>query len=148
MRPQPLIAVNDVGRSADWYAQLLGAERIGGDTHGNLYDRIVSDDQLILQLHAWDRENHPNLTGKSTARLGHGMLLWFEVDDFDDAVKRARDLRAEILEEPHVNPGPGHREFWIRDLDGYVVVIVSPDGEVEEEEGASAREASAHGEEE
>jgi len=29
----------------------------------------------------------------------------------------------------HRNPNAGHRELWIRDLDGYIVVIASPDGE-------------------
>ena len=36
---------------------------------------------------------------------------------------------AEIIEEPHVNPAPQHREIWLRDPDGYVVVVASPDGE-------------------
>ncbi len=56
-------------------------------------------------------------------------MLWFEVDDFDAAVERARSLHAEVIEEPYVNPAPAHREMWIRDPDGYVVVIASPDGE-------------------
>jgi hypothetical protein len=25
--------------------------------------------------------------------------------------------------------GPAHREIWLRDLDGYAVVLASPDGE-------------------
>jgi hypothetical protein len=25
--------------------------------------------------------------------------------------------------------GPAHREIWLRDLDGYLVVLASPDGE-------------------
>jgi hypothetical protein len=25
--------------------------------------------------------------------------------------------------------GPAHRELWLRDLDGYTVVLASPDGE-------------------
>jgi catechol 2,3-dioxygenase-like lactoylglutathione lyase family enzyme len=128
-RPQPLIAVRDVEASTGWYAQLLGAERLGGDTHGNLYDRVMSENQLILQLHAWDRENHPNLVGEKSAPLGHGVLLWFELDDFDAAVERARAMKASVVEEPHVNPGPHHREMWLRDPDGYVVIICSPDGE-------------------
>jgi hypothetical protein len=41
-------------------------------------------------------------------------------------------LKAEVLEEPHVNPAPRHRELWLRDPDGYVVVIASPDGEADE----------------
>jgi catechol 2,3-dioxygenase-like lactoylglutathione lyase family enzyme len=128
-RPQPLIAVRDVEASARWYAELLGAERLGGDTHGNLYDRVMSEDQLILQLHAWDRENHPNLVDEKSAPLGHGVLMWFELDDFDAGVKRARAMQATVVEEPHVNPGPRHREMWLRDPDGYVVIIASPDGE-------------------
>ena len=40
-----------------------------------------------------------------------------------------RAMKARVVEEPHVNPGPQHREMWLRDPDGYVVVIVSPDGE-------------------
>jgi catechol 2,3-dioxygenase-like lactoylglutathione lyase family enzyme len=131
VRPQPLIAVRDVEASARWYARLLGAERLGGDTHGNLYDRVLSRGRLILQLHAWDRENHPNLVSEPSAPLGHGVLLWFELDDFDAAVKRARTMKVRVVEEPHVNPGPQHREMWIRDPDGYVVVITSPDGDAE-----------------
>lgn len=57
------------------------------------------------------------------------MVLWFEVADFDAAVARARKLMAEVIEEPHVNPGPRHREIWLRDPDGYVLVIASADGE-------------------
>jgi hypothetical protein len=30
-----------------------------------------------------------------------------------------------------VNPAPQQREMWLRDPDGYVVVITSPDGEAE-----------------
>jgi hypothetical protein len=38
-------------------------------------------------------------------------------------------LRAEIVQEPHFNPAPNHREMWLRDPDGYVVVVASPDAE-------------------
>jgi hypothetical protein len=53
------------------------------------------------------------------------------VDDFDPAVGRARALGAEILEEPHGNPNARHRECWIRDPDGYVVVLASRHGDLE-----------------
>lgn len=61
---------------------------------------------------------------------GNGVLLWFEIDDFDAAIERARTLQAEILEEPHVNPNAQHRECWIRDPDGYVVVLASSHGDL------------------
>jgi len=70
---------------------------------------MLCDGHLILQLHAWDEEAHPNLVDADAAPVGHGVLLWFEVDDFDAAVERARSLRAQVVEEPHVNPGPGTR---------------------------------------
>jgi catechol 2,3-dioxygenase-like lactoylglutathione lyase family enzyme len=126
---QTLIAVRDVRASSDWYAKLLGADALPEHEHRDTYDRIMSSGRLILQLHAWDEEDHPNLVNRTAAPLGHGVVLWFQIDDFDAAVKRARALKAEVIEEPHFNPAPRHREMWLRDADGYVVVIASPDGE-------------------
>ena len=130
VRSQTLIAVRNVRASSNWYQQLLGLDPLPEHIHRNLYDRLLCAGDLIVQLHAWDEEDHPNLVNPDAGPNGHGVLLWFEVDDFDGAVTRARSLRAEVIEETHVNPGPQHREIWLRDPDGYVVVIVSPDGEV------------------
>ena len=132
VRPQPLIAVRDVRKSSRWYAKLLAAERTSEQfqsDHAHLYDRLLVGSRLILQLHAWDEEEHPNLQDADRAPVGHGVLLWFEVDDFDAAVARARAVRAKVVRKPHVNPAPAHREIWLRDPDGYVVVLASPDGE-------------------
>jgi catechol 2,3-dioxygenase-like lactoylglutathione lyase family enzyme len=126
---QPLIAVRDVRASSRWYSELLAADALPDHSHRDVYDRISCSGQLVLQLHAWDEEEHPNLTDADAGRPGHGVLLWFQVDDFDSAVQRARDLGAQIIEEPHVNPAPQHKEIWLRDPDGYVVVVSSPDGE-------------------
>lgn len=131
VRAQPLIAVRDVKASSTWYKALLGVASSGDPEHPHrlVYDRLMSGDTLILQLHRWEDEDHPNLMGRDTAPVGHGVLLWFEVDDFDAAVERARKLRATVVEEPHVNPAPQHREMWLRDPDGYYVVLASRDGE-------------------
>ena len=75
------------------------------------------------------RKTTPISSDADAAPPGHGVLLWFQIDDFDLVVERVRGLGAEILEEPHVNPAPRHREIWLRDPDGYVVVVASPDGE-------------------
>jgi len=127
--PQPLIAVRDVRASSRWYTELLGADSLPEHSHRDVYDRICCSGQLLLQLHAWDQENHPNLVNPAAGPPGHGVLLWFQVGDFDSVVRRARGLGAEIIEEPHINPAPQHREIWLRDSDGYVVVVASPDGE-------------------
>jgi catechol 2,3-dioxygenase-like lactoylglutathione lyase family enzyme len=129
VHPQPLIAVRDVRASSRWYQQLLGSDSLPDHPHRDLYDRILSNGMLILQLHAWDAEDHPNLVDANRAPHGHGVLVWFEVEDFDAVVAHARALRAEIVLEPHFNPAPSHREIWLRDPDGYVVVVASPDGE-------------------
>jgi hypothetical protein len=126
---QPLIAVRSVRASSRWYSKLLGADSIPEHAHRDIYDRILSSGRLLLQLHAWDEEDHPNLVNADAAPLGHGVLLWFQVDDFKSVVERARELGAEIIEEPHINPAPQHWEIWLRDPDGYVVVVASPDGE-------------------
>ncbi len=132
---QTLIAVRDVRSSSRWYSELLGADSLPEHRHRDVYDRISRSGQLLLQLHAWDEEDHPNLVNPEAAPPGHGVVLWFVVGDFDAVVERARGLNAEIIEEPHVNVRPQHREIWLRDSDGYVVVVASPDGE-----SASARD--------
>jgi catechol 2,3-dioxygenase-like lactoylglutathione lyase family enzyme len=126
---QPLIAVRDVRASSRWYGKLLSADSLPDHSHRDFYDRVYSSGRLILQLHAWDEEDHPNLVNRNAAPPGHGVLLWFQVDDFDSTVDRAQKLGAEVILQPYFNPAPRHREIWLRDPDGYVVVIAGPDGE-------------------
>lgn len=127
MQPQPLIAVRDVQASSRWYQTLLGCKSGHG---GPSYEQIVYNGRLVLQLHHWDAHEHPHLGNAALKPLGNGMLLWFQTDEFDAAVQRARALRAEVLEEPKVNPNAKHREVWLRDPDGYVVVIAGARGDV------------------
>jgi hypothetical protein len=54
---------------------------------------------------------------------GNGLLLFFRVDDFDMALKRARALVPRFEEEPHVNPNTQTREFSLRDPDRYFVTV-------------------------
>jgi hypothetical protein len=131
---QPLIACRDVQASSRWHCELLGVESLAAgqpSDHDAMYDRLLVNDQLLLQLHAWDVEEHPNLTNPDSARVGHGVLLWFEVEDFDEAAARAKALKAKILLKPHVNPNAGPSRNLDADPDGYGVVLASADGEVE-----------------
>ncbi len=131
MRPQPLICVTDVQASSGWYQTLLGCRSGHG---GAEYERLMVQDELILQLHAWDVDHHHGAMGDPEAKpYGNGVLLWFEVDDFDAAMDRVKDLDPPVTLPRHRNPpegggGPNHWECWIRDPDGYTVVIASPDG--------------------
>jgi len=137
MRAQPLIACRDVEASSRFYQRLLGCRSGHG---GREYERLVDprlhhtqwgSDGLILQLHAWDEDHHHGHLGDPAKPVGNGAILWFEVDDFDDAVTRARELAARIVRDVHVNPNAAHRELWLSDPDGYTVVIASPDGEAD-----------------
>jgi catechol 2,3-dioxygenase-like lactoylglutathione lyase family enzyme len=131
MRPQPLICVRDVEASSRWYQQLLGCRSGHG---GQEYERLISGDRLILQLHRWDVQHHHGGIGDpAITPYGNGVLLWFEVDDFDAAAARAGHVNAEIVRPRQRNPpdgdgGPNHWELWVRDPDGYTVVLASPDG--------------------
>jgi len=127
---QPILAVRDVIASARWYSKILGSAHETGSPpsdHDHIYRRIYVGETFVLQIHAWDEEDHPNLMNADRAPVGHGVLVWFEVDDYDGAMARARSLGATVIEEK-LNPAAQHRELWLRDLDGYVVVLASPDG--------------------
>jgi catechol 2,3-dioxygenase-like lactoylglutathione lyase family enzyme len=131
MRPQPLICVSDVEASSRWYQRLLGCQSAHG---GPEYERLVANGKLVLQLHKWDVGHHHGPIGDSKSKpYGNGVLLWFEVDDFDAAVARAEAMGVKVVLPRHRNPptgdgGPNHWELWLRDPDGYAVVLVSPDG--------------------
>jgi catechol 2,3-dioxygenase-like lactoylglutathione lyase family enzyme len=131
MRPQPLIAVTDVEASSRWYQHLLGCRSDHGGPH---YERLVRDGELILQLHHFDIEHHHGRIGDPHDKpYGNGVLLWFQIDDFDAAMNRVGQLKPQIVLPRHRNPpdgngGPNHWECWFRDPDGYTVVLASPDG--------------------
>ena len=121
--PQPLVVVRDVGRSRDFYVAVLGAESGHG---GDEYEQLVHEGEILLQLHRLDVEHHPGPLADPDAPLGNGVLLWFELADLDGAADRARTHGADVAREVHVNPNAKHRELWLRDPDGYTVVLAGP----------------------
>lgn len=131
MRPQPLISATDVEASSRWYQRLLGLRSNHG---GPNYEQLVQDGQLILQLHSFEVEHHHGHIGDPDLKpYGNGVLLWFEVEDFEAVEQRAREMGVEFVLPRHRNPpddsgGPNHWEIWVRDPDGYTVVVASPYG--------------------
>ena len=127
MHPQPLIAVADVEASSAWYRQLLGCRSGHG---GADYERLMSGERMILQLHRRYAHEHPHMGDPASRPYGNGVLLRFPTDGFDAAVERVRALGAEVPEEPHVNTSAHYRECWLRGPDGYVVVLAGAYGDV------------------
>ncbi len=126
MQPQPLIAVHDVSTSRSWYENVLGLRGVHG---GDEYERMMCGDVLVLQLHQYGAHDHSNLGEPSESKRG-GAILWFQTDLFDDTVSKIQAERVSVLEGPRVNPNANHREIWLRDPDGYTVVIAGQPGDV------------------
>jgi catechol 2,3-dioxygenase-like lactoylglutathione lyase family enzyme len=120
IRPQPMLVVSDVRRAGRWYVEILGGESGHG---GDEYEQVLVDGALVLQLHALDAVHHHGALADPQVARGNGVAVWFATDEFDGVAGRAREAGAEIVTDVHVNPNAGHRELWLRDPDGYLVVF-------------------------
>ncbi len=127
MRAQPMITCTSVSGSSEWYQRVLGFESAHG---GDEYEMLMSNGALVLQLHEVDVREHPAMLRDGQPLGGNGVALWFESTEFDSDVEQIRSTEADIAEDAHVNPLAQHREIWLRDPDGYVVVLSSPHGDV------------------
>jgi hypothetical protein len=135
MLSQPLICVADVQQTSVWFQRTLGF----GSAHGGPeYEQLVSNGNLVLQLHHWDAHEHLHLGNPETKPYGNGVVLWFNSEAVEQDYQRAVQARAEVLEPIKVNPLANHLEFWLREPNGYVVVVAGPYGQL----GAFARNAA------
>jgi len=116
-----------VPASFKWYQALFGqAEtRPGHDYFGQIVD---TDGTVLLCLHQWGAHEHPTLMSPDEVPPGNGLLLFFRVDDYEAALKRARTLADRFAEEPHLNPNTQTMEFSLRDPDNYYVTISASQG--------------------
>ena len=96
-RTWTIIGVSDVRGSFRWYQSLFGQPEAppGHDYFGQILD---TDGTVLLCLHKWGSHEHPSLMSPHDASPGNGLLLFFRVDDFDMALKRARTLVARFEE--------------------------------------------------
>ena len=117
-----IIGVANVAASCRWYQSLLGQPQTppAHDHFGQIVDK---DGTVLLCLHQWGAHEHPSLMSAVQAAPGNGLLLFFRVNDVDQALTRARDLVARFEEEPHLNPNTQTKEFSLRDPDGYYVTV-------------------------
>ena len=121
-RTWTIIGVADVAHSFNWYQTLFGQPKTA-PAH-EFFGQVLDGDGTVLPcLHQWGAHDHPTLASPGSSQPGNGLLLFFRVDDFDDALARARSLAPKLEEEPSVNPSTGTREFALRDPDGYYVMV-------------------------
>jgi catechol 2,3-dioxygenase-like lactoylglutathione lyase family enzyme len=121
-RTWTIVGVRDVPASCKWYQSLFGLPETlpAHDYFGQILD---TDGTVLLCLHQWGAHEHPSLMSPDVATPGNGLLLFFRVDDFDMALKRARALVPRLEQEPRVNPNTLTAEFSLRDPDGYYVTM-------------------------
>lgn len=118
-----MVVVRDVPASSRFYQRVLDAESGHG---GDEYEQIVSNGEILVQLHAADVEDHHGRLADPVQPFGNGVLLWFEVADFEATVERVRATGAPVVRDEHTNPNARQREIWVRDPDGYLVVLAGP----------------------
>lgn len=118
-----MIAVADVEATSRWYQRVLGVESGHG---GREYEQLLADGEIVLQLHNLDVDHHHGSIADPDQPRGNGVAVWFEVADFDAAVQRAKADAVDVHTDVHTNPNAGHREIWLRDPDGYLVVLAEP----------------------
>lgn len=118
-----MVVVRDVPASSRFYQRVLAAESGHG---GDEYEQIVGNGEILLQLHAVEVEDHHGRLADPDQPLGNGVLLWFEVSDFEATVERVRATGAPLVHDAHTNPNARQQEIWVRDPDGYVVVLAGP----------------------
>jgi catechol 2,3-dioxygenase-like lactoylglutathione lyase family enzyme len=127
MTPQPMIAVDDVQPTSRWYQQVLGLASGHG---GPEYEQLMAGDLLALQLHRWDADEHGAFGDPARKPCGNGVQLWFHEAGVAQAWARAVERGAEVVEPLHVNPLAHHREFSLRDPNGYIVVVSGDHGDL------------------
>lgn len=121
IKTEPIIAVDNVEKSSEFYQRLLDCKsNHGGDKFEILTDE---DNSVILCLHKWGEHEHPTFTNPKNA--GNGLILYFVVEDIKPVWERVLKLKAKVENEPKINPNSGRIEFSIRDLDNYYVSVCS-----------------------
>ena len=118
-----MVVVRDVPRSSRFYQDVLGAASGHG---GDEYEQIVADGEILLQLHRIDVEDHHGPLADPDQPLGNGVLVWFEVSDLAEAAERIHRAGLAVERDVHVNPNAHQEEVWLRDPDGYLVVLAGP----------------------
>ncbi|MCL6487712.1 MAG: VOC family protein [Alicyclobacillus mali] len=122
--------VDDVLASAKFYQEVLGFEL--GNNRSNQYT-VVHQDKVSIGLTpiASLPASHPLRRKHPDERLGVGVEIVFETDDFQTMYNRVLQSGCEITEPPTRRPW-GAVDFRITDLDGYYLRITSRDAFLDE----------------
>jgi len=113
-----IVAVSDIDRARDFYADTLGLEPEGGSEKTALKFRTGDTDLIVY-------ESEFAGTNKANA------VVWSAGDDFDDIVDQLRDQRIKFEEYPDmgmdlsngVHSKGDFKGIWFKDPDGNILHI-------------------------
>ena len=122
IKTDPILAVKDVEQSARWYQSLFGCKSMHG---GTAFDILTTEEgEVILCLHKWGDHEHPTMTD-SGITPGNGLILYFRTSEIETIYANAQKNGYIIEREIQLNPNSNHREFSLRDPDGYYLTITA-----------------------
>ena len=123
----PLLSVDDIGKSLDYYEKVLGFRRgltLPGDdgklTHGEAH----TGDLMVMFGPAQHPENVAAAKLAQGAAKGVGVLLYFDLgeQDIDKYYKDVKGAGAKIIEAVQ-DQFWGDRNFTVEDPDGYILTF-------------------------
>lgn len=120
MKIDPIIAVNDVALSSEWYQSIFGWRSKHG---GEEFDVLIAEsDEIVLCLHKWGEHDHPTMMN-SEVKPGNGIILYFRMDNIDEIRLKLKSIKYSVEREIDLNENSHKREFSFRDPDGYYLTL-------------------------
>ncbi|MEL6987028.1 MAG: glyoxalase [Bacteroidota bacterium] len=120
MKLDPIIGVESVRESAQWYQNVFACRSAHG---GDEFDILISNsDDVLLCLHKWGAHDHPTLMRKSNAP-GNGLILYFRVRNLEEIRERLRKMTYDVEQEIILNANSNKMECSVMDPDGYLLII-------------------------
>lgn len=115
-----LLYVRDVNNSANFYCTILNAKLSSKPADHFV---IIEFGGAFIYLHEDNNQSTETLAvSESRSTRGDGAIIHFQVDDVDEWANHCMACRHPIEKGP-VTQVFGRRQCYIRDPDGYVLVI-------------------------
>ena len=116
----PIIAVKNIKESALWYEKVFGwSNAHGGKNFAVLVDKGKT---VMLCLHEWGTHEHPTMAD-ATIVVGNGLILYIKTDDLLMIRENIKKTALPIEQDIHLNLNANKKEFSLRDLDGYYLIV-------------------------
>ena len=119
MKPDPILAVEDVPASSKWYQQAFDCRSM----HGGEEFEVLLDPQgeIFLCLHKWGAHEHPSML--KPASPGNGLILYFRAKNWRDIHQNLLKMGHPLERDIQVNPNSGKQEFSLLDPNGYYLTV-------------------------